>query len=110
MINNLIIGVTTIAFSKNQKLVGQLTKMGFKKVITNSKGIRLTQAELILFLSECDIAIVGLDKIDKYVLFITIFISKAVSRFIKPAFLDCLSVINARSSRLTLYGNSDFGK
>jgi len=68
MINNLIIGVTTIAFSKNQKLVGQLTKMGFKKVITNSKGIRLTQAELILFLSECDIAIVGLDKIDKYVL------------------------------------------
>ena len=68
MTNNLIIGVTTIAFSKNQKLVGQLTKMGFKKIIINSKGIRLTQAELILFLSECDVAIVGLDKIDKYVL------------------------------------------
>ena len=42
--------------------------MGFKEVLINEKGKRFTKDELILFLSKCDIAIVGLDKIDKSVL------------------------------------------
>ncbi len=68
MINNLTVGVTTIAFSKNLKLVEKLKNFGFKNVYTNSKGIRFNKHELISFLSKCDIAIVGLDKIDKNIL------------------------------------------
>ena len=68
MIDNLTVGVTTIAFSKNLQLVDKLKNFGFKKVYTNSKGIRFNKVELISFLSKCDIAIVGLDKIDKNIL------------------------------------------
>lgn len=67
-INNLTVGVTTVAFSKNETLIAQTKKMGFKEVLINEKGKRFTKDELILFLSKCDIAIVGLDKIDKSVL------------------------------------------
>tara|TARA_B110000003_G_scaffold121614_1_gene124006 strand:- start:2426 stop:3397 length:972 start_codon:yes stop_codon:yes gene_type:complete len=67
-INNLTVGVTTVAFSKNETLIAQIKKMGFKEVFINEKGKRFTKDELILFLSKCDIAIVGLDKIDKSVL------------------------------------------
>lgn len=67
-INNLTVGVTTVAFSKNETLIAQIKKMGFKEVLINEKGKRFTKDELILFLSKCDIAIVGLDKIDKSVL------------------------------------------
>jgi len=68
VINNLTVGVTTVAFSKNKTLIAQLKKMGFKEVFINEKGKRFTKDELISFLSKCDIAIVGLDKIDKSVL------------------------------------------
>ena len=68
VINNLVVGVTTVAFSKNETLITQLQNIGFKKVITNVNGKRFTKEELILFLSQCDVAIVGLDKIDESVL------------------------------------------
>ena len=68
MINNLTVGVTTVAFSKNDTLIAQLKKTGFKEVFINEKGKRFTKDELISFLSKCDIAIIGLDKIDKSVL------------------------------------------
>ena len=68
MINNLVVGVTTVAFSKNEILIAQLQDIGFKKVLTNVNGKRFTKSELISILSKCDVAIVGLDEIDKSVL------------------------------------------
>ena len=67
MINNLSIGITTVAFSKNELLVETIKNLGFKKVYTNEKLKRFTQNELINFLSKCDLAIVGLDKINEEV-------------------------------------------
>lgn len=63
-ISELTVGVTTVAFSKNNKLVDSLKKVGFKKVITNVKGTRFTKEGLINFLNDVDVAIVGLDIID----------------------------------------------
>lgn len=68
MINNLIIGITTVAFSKNELLVNKVKNLSFKKVYTNESFKRFTQDELIEFLSKCDVAIVGLDKIDENIL------------------------------------------
>ena len=68
MINNLILGVTTVAFSKNEALVNKVKDLGFKNVYTNEELKRFTKDELIKFLSKCDIAIVGLDKIDEEIL------------------------------------------
>lgn len=68
VISDLTVGVTTIAFSKDQELVEDLKKCGFKKVFTNHQGNRFSQDELIAFLSPCDLAIVGLDKINEAVL------------------------------------------
>ncbi|WP_228138051.1 phosphoglycerate dehydrogenase [Aliarcobacter cryaerophilus] len=68
MINNLIIGITTVAFSKNELLVNKVRNLGFKKVYTNEELKRFTKDELIKFLSKCDVAIVGLDKIDEEIL------------------------------------------
>lgn len=68
MINNLIIGITTVAFSKNELLVNKVKNLRFKKVYTNESFKRFTQDELIEFLSKCDVAIVGLDKIDENIL------------------------------------------
>ena len=68
MINNLVLGVTTVAFSKNETLIAQVQNIGFKKVLTNVNGKRFTKSELISILSKCDVAIVGLDEIDKSVL------------------------------------------
>ena len=68
MINKLTVGVTTVAFSKNKALITQLKNMGFKNVIINDDGKRFTKNELISILSKCDVAIVGLDKIDKSIL------------------------------------------
>ncbi|MFA7086472.1 MAG: phosphoglycerate dehydrogenase [Aliarcobacter sp.] len=68
MINNLIIGITTVAFSKNELLVNKIRNLGFKKVYTNEELKRFTKDELIKFLSKCDVAIVGLDKIDENIL------------------------------------------
>jgi len=67
VISNLSIGITTVAFSKNKLLVDKIKKLGFKKVYTNEKFKRFTQDELISFLSKCDVAIVGLDKITEEV-------------------------------------------
>jgi phosphoglycerate dehydrogenase-like enzyme len=63
VINNITIGVTTVAFSKDKELVNKLMSFGFKKVLFNEPQRRFTQDELIEFLLKCDIAIVGLDKI-----------------------------------------------
>lgn len=68
VINNLTIGVTTVAFSKNSELINNLKELGFKKVLINKPQRRFSQDELIDFLSQCDIAIVGLDKITEEVL------------------------------------------
>lgn len=68
MINNLTIGVTTVAFSKNTELINNLKELGFKKILINKPQRRFSQDELIDFLSQCDIAIVGLDKITEEVL------------------------------------------
>lgn len=68
MINNLIIGITTVAFSKNEALLNRVKDLGFKNVYTNEELKRFTKDELIKFLSKCDIAIVGLDKIDEEIL------------------------------------------
>lgn len=80
MINKITIGVTTVAFSKDVKLVEALNSKGFKKVITNINGIRFTKEELILFLQKCDVAIVGLDNIDGSVLMHTSNL-KAISKY-----------------------------
>ena len=64
VINKLTVGITTVAFSKDTKLVNYIKSLGFKNVITNVAGKRFTKEELITFLSQCDVAIVGLDKID----------------------------------------------
>lgn len=68
MINNLILGITTVAFSKNELLVNEVKNLGFKKVYTNEELKRFTKDELIKFLSKCDVAIIGLDKIDEEIL------------------------------------------
>lgn len=67
VISDLSIGITTVAFSKNKLLVEKIKNLGFKKVYTNEKLKRFTQDELISFLSKCDVAIVGLDKITEEV-------------------------------------------
>lgn len=68
MINNLTIGITTVAFSKNKKLVAHIKSLGFKEVLTNIAGKRFTKDELADFLSKCDVAIVGLDKVNEEML------------------------------------------
>ena len=68
MINNLTIAVTTVAFSKNTELVANLNSLGFKRIKTNTDGKRFAKDELLMFLSDADCAIVGLDKIDESVL------------------------------------------
>lgn len=65
---DLTIGITTVAFSKNNYLLNQISSLGFKQVKSNPYLRRLTQKELISFLSDCDGAIIGLDQINKTVL------------------------------------------
>lgn len=68
VISKLTIGITTVAFSKDEKLVSLIKSMGFKEVLTNVAGERFTPDELVAFLSQCDVAIVGLDKINMEIL------------------------------------------
>jgi len=68
VISDLTIGITTVAFSKNEKLVKIIKDLGFKNVFTNTLGKRFTEDELISFLAKCDVAIVGLDKINEAIL------------------------------------------
>ncbi len=67
-LNEVTIGVTTVAFSKNNYLVDLIKSKGFQKVKTNVAGQRFSHNELIEFLRDCDAAIVGLDKINESVL------------------------------------------
>ncbi|MGL1887869.1 MAG: phosphoglycerate dehydrogenase [Reichenbachiella sp.] len=62
--NDIKVAVTTVAFSKNQQLVDCLGHSGFGSVKTNVAGQRFEKDELISYLSGCDAAIVGLDRID----------------------------------------------
>jgi len=68
VISNIIVGVTTVAFSKDKELIENLKSIGFKNIYTNEPQRRLTQNELIEFLSKCDVAIVGLDQITDEIL------------------------------------------
>ena len=68
MIKEKTIGVTTVAFSKNEALMAKLKAKGFKKVKRNEDLKRFTKQELIQFLSDCDGAIVGLDMMSEEVL------------------------------------------
>lgn len=68
VISSLTVGVTTVAFSKDEELIRELNSVGFKEVLTNKPKRRFTQDELIDFLNRCDVAIVGLDKITEEVL------------------------------------------
>lgn len=68
MINDITVGVTTVAFSKNSALMTQIKSIGFKKVKRNEEFKRFTKKELISFLKDCDAAIVGLDMITAEVL------------------------------------------
>lgn len=68
VISNMTIGVTTVAFSKDTELIDELKSIGFKQILVNEPQRRFSQDELIEFLSKCDIAIVGLDKITEEVL------------------------------------------
>ena len=61
------VGVTTVSFSSNQVLLNKLIETGFD-IKVNPFGRRLTHEELIEFLKDCDSAIIGLDKINSFVL------------------------------------------
>jgi D-3-phosphoglycerate dehydrogenase len=63
-LDEITIGVTTVAFSKNKELVAQLKSLGFLLVKINEDGKRFERADLMKFLVDCEIAIVGLDKVD----------------------------------------------
>jgi len=62
IIVNMKIGVTTVSFSSNNVLIKKLEeeKLDYK---LNPFGRRLTFEELVDFLTDCDCAIIGLDKI-----------------------------------------------
>lgn len=62
--SDLTIGVTTVAFSKNEILVNELQNLEYGKIKTNVGGNRFSRSELVDFLSDCQGAIVGLDKVD----------------------------------------------
>ena len=63
----MVVGVTTVSFSANELLLKKLSKKGVH-VKKNEFGRRLSKEELIGFLSDCDSAIIGLDKIDASIL------------------------------------------
>lgn len=68
MLDNITIGVTTVAFSKNDLLVKHLKSFGFKRVKINEAGTRFNRKDLVEFLKDCDAVIVGLDLIVEEVL------------------------------------------
>lgn len=68
MKSNITVGVTTVAFSKNQALVENLRSIGFARVKINEEGVRFSKEMLVDYLKDCDAAIVGLDKITDEVL------------------------------------------
>jgi len=65
---NKVVGVTAVAFSRDQERVRALKDSFDGDVLTNEKLIRFTPEELIPFLQQCDYAIIGLDKITDEVL------------------------------------------
>lgn len=79
MKNNITVGITTVSFSKNKALVEKLESYGFN-VFINEGGKRFSEEELVGFLSRCDAAVVGLDKIEDKILSKTEKL-KAVSKY-----------------------------
>ena len=65
---NKVVGVTAVAFSRDQERVQALKDNFDGDVLTNEKLVRFTPEELIPFLQQCDYAIIGLDKITDEVL------------------------------------------
>lgn len=63
-----VVGVTAVAFSRDQERVQALKEAFPGDVLINEKLIRFTPEELVPFLQQCDYAIVGLDKITDEVL------------------------------------------
>lgn len=63
-----VVGVTAVAFSRDQERVQALKEAFPGDVLINEKLIRFTPEELVPFLQHCDYAIVGLDKITDEVL------------------------------------------
>ena len=63
-----VVGVTAVAFSRDQERVKALKEAFPGDVMINEKLIRFTPDELVPFLQQCDCAIVGLDKITDEVL------------------------------------------
>lgn len=80
MISDKTIGITTVSFCFNAELMEELRSAGFKDIIPNKTGRRLSRHELIEMLAKCDAAIIGLDIIDDSVLANTPRL-KAVSKY-----------------------------
>ncbi|MGB7401713.1 MAG: phosphoglycerate dehydrogenase [Arcobacter sp.] len=99
MINNITVGVTTVAFSKDKELIAALKDIGFKSVLINEPKRRFTENELIEFLSKCDIAIVGLDKITDEVLS-KVPNLKAISKY--GVGLDNIDIIACKKHNISL--------
>ena len=59
------IGITSVSFSKNLKLINKLKSKTNYKIIINNKGRKFKKFELLNFLKKCNYAIIGLDKIEK---------------------------------------------
>tara|TARA_B100000575_G_C23060352_1_gene610428 strand:+ start:172 stop:1113 length:942 start_codon:yes stop_codon:yes gene_type:complete len=62
------IGITSVSFSKNLKLINKLKSKTNYKIIINNKGRKFKKLELLNFLKKCNYAIIGLDKIEKNLL------------------------------------------
>ena len=62
---NNTIGITSVSFSKNLKLINKLKSKTNYKIIINNKGRKFKKFELLNFLKKCNYAIIGLDKIEK---------------------------------------------
>ncbi|PLA75532.1 hydroxyacid dehydrogenase [Hydrogenovibrio sp. SC-1] len=63
-----VVGVTAVAFSRDQERIEYLRESFDGDVVINEKQVRFTPEELIPFLQHCDYAIIGLDKITDDVL------------------------------------------
>ncbi len=67
MNNNLKVGVCSRSFSLNTQLKNELNLI-FSNVKYNENGVKLYGENLVDFLSDCDLAITALEKIDDFVL------------------------------------------
>lgn len=65
--SSLRIACTSTSFSQNPDLTSQVEQL-FSRCGFNSDGIKFDRDELIHFLSDADVAIIGLERVDEYVL------------------------------------------